>query len=191
MSGEYFEELVKMKLDYIKNEKIMKSGLKLGAIAAVDNNNGIGIGNDLPWGKLKKDMDFFKETTNNATVVMGKNTFLSIGQPLKNRKNIVISSVDIECEGIITVRSPEEAIMHSIKYSDNDLLYFIGGEILYRYIIENNLVRFIYLTEINDTYKSDKYFPTLEPSSWEKFNLFTETDHNVELNTILYTRRST
>jgi dihydrofolate reductase len=191
-NAEYFDEVSKMKLEYIKNEKILKSGLKLGSIVAVDNNNGIGIGNTLPWGKIKKDMQFFRDTTKNATVVMGRNTFISIGQPLVNRTNIVISSTPIECDDIITVSTPEEAILYSITNSDNDILYFIGGEKLYKYILENNLVRFIYLTRINDASESDKFFPVLDEEKWEKFNLFTENDNNVEMTKLLYTlRRST
>ncbi|MDE7112493.1 MAG: dihydrofolate reductase, partial [Malacoplasma sp.] len=56
-----------------------------------DLQRGIGKNNTIPW-KIKEEMNFFKNTTINKTVVMGKNTFLSIKKPLVNRKNIVISS---------------------------------------------------------------------------------------------------
>ena len=78
-------------------------------LVALSNNLVIGVNNDLPW-KLKKDLQHFSLYTQNKAIVMGRKTFQSIGKPLPNRKNIVISStLDLQ-DGLDVVPSLSQAI---------------------------------------------------------------------------------
>ena len=78
-------------------------------LVALSNNSVIGVNNDLPW-KLKKDLQHFSAYTQNKAIVMGRKTFESIGRPLPNRKNIVISSTLNPQEGIEVVSSLDHGI---------------------------------------------------------------------------------
>ena len=76
----------------------------LSHLVALSNNLVIGVNNDLPW-KLKKDLQHFSAYTQNKAIVMGRKTFESIGRPLPNRKNIVISSTLSSQDGIEILRN--------------------------------------------------------------------------------------
>ena len=78
-------------------------------LVALSNNFVIGVNNDLPW-KLKKDLQHFSAYTQNKAIVMGRKTFESIGRPLPNRKNIVISSSLEPQEGLEVVPNLNQAI---------------------------------------------------------------------------------
>ncbi|MEY3900130.1 MAG: hypothetical protein RI962_1285, partial [Pseudomonadota bacterium] len=81
----------------------------LSLIVATDRSNGIGINNALPW-RLPEDLAFFKRITSGHTIIMGRKTFDSIGRPLPNRRNIVITrNPDWHHEGVETARSLQEA----------------------------------------------------------------------------------
>lgn len=96
------------------------------AIVAVDRNNAIGKDNDLPW-KLKGDMKHFVATTKNKTVVMGRKTYESIGKPLPNRQNIVITrDSDLVIDGVDVVNSIDE-----VKSIAQNAIVIIGGGEIY------------------------------------------------------------
>ena len=78
-------------------------------LVALSNNNVIGGNNDLPW-RLKKDLQHFSAYTQNKVIVMGRKTFESIGRPLPNRKNIVISTTISSTSEIQVANSLEQAI---------------------------------------------------------------------------------
>ena len=78
-------------------------------LVALSNNFVIGVNNDLPW-KLKKDLQHFSAYTQNKAIVMGRKTFESIGRPLPNRKNIVISSTLSAQKGIDIVSNLDQGI---------------------------------------------------------------------------------
>ena len=78
-------------------------------LVALSNNFVIGVNNELPW-KLKKDLQHFSAYTQNKAIVMGRKTFESIGRPLPNRKNIVISSWLEPQEGLEVVSNLTQAI---------------------------------------------------------------------------------
>src|SRR4051812_5852049 len=82
----------------------------LTIVVATDAQRGIGINNSLPW-RLKEDMAHFKRTTMGHPVIMGRKTFESIGKPLPNRRNIVITrNADWRCEGVEAVTSVDAAL---------------------------------------------------------------------------------
>ena len=99
-------------------------------LVALSNNFVIGVNNDLPW-RLKKDLKHFSTYTQDKAIVMGRKTFESIGRPLPNRKNIVISSTLNALEGIEVVPTLDQGIQTASKWNkDNtgsDEIVLIGG----------------------------------------------------------------
>ena len=87
-------------------------------LVALSNNFVIGVNNDLPW-KLKRDLQHFSSYTQNKAIVMGRKTFESIGRPLPDRKNIVISTKLNAQEGLEVVRSLQQGIELAKKWSKN------------------------------------------------------------------------
>jgi dihydrofolate reductase len=99
-------------------------------IAAVDRKGAIGKGGKLPW-HYSADMKFFRETTSGNAVVMGRKTWLTIGKPLKNRLNIVLSrDTDIEPQESLIVFSDIESVLSFNKSLRTDL-FVIGGAQIY------------------------------------------------------------
>jgi len=99
-------------------------------IAAVDRKGAIGKGGKLPW-HYSADMKFFRETTSGHAVVMGRKTWLTIGKPLKNRLNIVLSrDTDIEPQESLIVFSDIESVLSFNKSLTTDL-FVIGGAQIY------------------------------------------------------------
>jgi dihydrofolate reductase len=135
-------------------------------IVACTDNDVIGMKNDLPW-YLPADLKHFRDITLNHTVVMGSNTYLSIIDrlkgPLPNRRNIVVSLHDTEVlEGYELVHSLDE-VNALIKNKDD--LFYIGGAMLFKSVLAENLVDKIYLTRIHAEIDGDTYFPELG-SEW-------------------------
>jgi dihydrofolate reductase len=99
-------------------------------IAAVDRKGAIGKGGKLPW-HYAADMKFFRETTTGHAVVMGRKTWLTIGKPLKNRLNIVLSrDSSIEPQDSLLVLSDIESVLSFNKSITTDL-FVIGGAQVY------------------------------------------------------------
>lgn len=137
----------------------------ISIIVAHDLNRVIGKDNGLIW-RQSSDLKRFKELTTGKTVVMGRKTYDSIGRPLPNRRNIVISRQDIEIPGVEVVKSLSDAIK-----LDSDIFILGGGEIYKQSI---NLCDKIYLTLVHANLLGDTYFPEIgnewiEESS-ESFN---------------------
>lgn len=165
------------------------------AIVAQSTNGVIGIDNAMPW-SLSNDLKFFKETTENHIVVMGRKTFESIGRkPLPNRVNIVITSnpSSITEEGVIALKSPE-AVMSVINEGSplNKDIFIIGGEQIYRaflHHIEEWYVTVVYeYYENGDAYNPFKFIET----GWDRRSLGTHDadEKNSHTHSIYhYTRR--
>ena len=119
-------------------------------LVALSNNFVIGVNNDLPW-KLKKDLQHFSAYTQNKAIVMGRKTFESIGRPLPNRKNIVISSTLNAQEGIDIVSSLDQGIEVADQWNKlnkkSEEVVIIGGG----YVFEEskNIVNKLVLTRVN------------------------------------------
>ncbi len=139
----------------------------MNLIVAVDKNWGIGYENKLLV-SIPDDMKFFRETTTGNVVVMGRKTLESFpgGRPLKNRTNIVLTrDKSYDGKGAIVVHSKEELLEELKKYDDNSI-YVIGGESIYRMLLEYCTVA--HVTKIDFAYRADAYFPNLdEMDNWE------------------------
>jgi dihydrofolate reductase len=136
---------------------------KLALIAAIAKNNAIGFENKLIYW-LPNDLKRFKELTTGHTIIMGSNTFRSLPKgALPNRRNIVLSRKESEFPGCETFSSLEEALANC---SDTELVYIIGGEMLYRTALPHADI--LCLTEVDDTPENaDAFFPEFARNEWE------------------------
>lgn len=133
------------------------------AIVAVGENLEIGRGGSLPW-HYPSDLRFFRETTTDHVVLMGRKTFESIGSPLPNRKNLVLSRRSQRISGV-TVASDHHSIDEALRGVDPaSKLYVIGGAQVYEYM--NPMVDEWLITRIPlSVPEADTYLPAhlLEP----------------------------
>ena len=130
-------------------------------LVAVSNNNVIGKDNDLPW-KLKRDLQHFKNYTTGKTIVMGRKTYESIGRPLPNRRNIIISSTIRSIDGA-EVFSSLEAALEALKHEDEIII--TGGSYLFNDTtdIVNKLVITFVDTSIED---GDVFYSGIDYKKW-------------------------
>ena len=139
----------------------------MNLIAAVDENWAIGKNNQLLV-SIPADMKFFRTTTTGKVVVMGRKTLESFpnGLPLKNRTNIVlIHDKSYKVKDAIIVYSMDE-LWEELKKYDSDDIYVIGGESIYRQLVDACDVA--HITKIDFAYDADAYFPNLdEKTDWE------------------------
>lgn len=140
--------------------------MKVIIIAAIAQNRGIGKDNDLPW-SLPDDMKFFKETTKNHSVIMGRKNYESIPhkfRPLPNRQNIIVTrQPDYQAKGCVVVNSIEEGIELANR---NGAVYIIGGGQIYADALKNDLVDEMLLTEVQATLEADVFFPEFNAEKW-------------------------
>ena len=131
-------------------------------LVAVSNNNVIGKDNDLPW-KLKRDLQHFKNYTTGKTIVMGRKTYESIGRPLPNRRNIIISSTIRSIDGA-EVFSSLEAALEALKHEDEIII--TGGSYLFNDTtdIVNKLVITFVDTSIED---GDVFYSDIDYKKWD------------------------
>ena len=133
----------------------------MNLIVAVDKNWAIGNKGKLLV-SIPEDMKFFRETTTNNVVIMGKNTLLSFpnGLPLKNRVNIVLTSdKNFTAKDAIIVHNMEEALAELKKYNTENV-YVIGGSSVYEQMLE--YCDTAYVTYIDYSYEADRHFPNLD-----------------------------
>lgn len=135
--------------------------MKISLIAAMDEKRGIGRDGKLPW-HLPEDLKRFKELTIGHAVVMGRKTFDSIGRPLPNRKNIVIthntSYIIQTTEDVLVAHSLEEALRLTSLAQGNDECFIIGGGQIFEEAIK--IADKLYLTLIEGDFNCDTFFPT-------------------------------
>lgn len=136
-------------------------------IVNVDNNWGIGIGNEL-LNPISPDLKFFKEKTTGNVVVMGRSTFLSFpGQKaLPNRVNIVLTTdKSWSAQDVIVCHSLEE-LFEQLKRYDTDTVFVIGGSSVYDQLLP--YCDIAYVTKVDNSKPADKFFPNLDSmSDWE------------------------
>jgi dihydrofolate reductase len=126
-------------------------------VVAYDKNRLIGGNNTLLWqGEMAADMRHFREITTNNVVVMGRKTYDSIGKPLPNRQNIVITRQPIAIDGVTVVHSINEA--YEVAEPNKDICIIGGGQIFEQAM---STVDVIYATEIDAVFDGDVYFSKL------------------------------
>lgn len=136
-------------------------------VVAMSNNNVIGVDNNLPW-NLKKDLAHFKEYTSNKIIIMGRKTYESIGRPLPNRTNFIVSRTLNSVQGANLFNNLEDSIQAakelSTENNEQAEAVIIGGGYLFRDTIStfNKLV----LTRVDCDIEGDVYYPSLDFSMW-------------------------
>ena len=137
-------------------------------VVALSNNNVIGVNNDLPW-NLKTDLAHFKAYTTNKIIVMGRKTFQSIGRPLPNRLNFVVSKTIKDIEGAHVFTSTEEALSNANKLCvENSYkeIVIIGGGYLFRDTLD--IVNKLVLTRVDCDIDGDVYYPEINLENWKE-----------------------
>lgn len=132
-------------------------------IFAMDKNRLIGKDNDLPW-HLPNDLKYFKNVTSGHAVIMGRKTYESIGRPLPNRKNIVVTSNrDLDFPGCDILHSAEDVVQFATG-SDEEC-FVIGGSTLYTELLPH--ADKLYMTKIDEAFEGDRFFPEFNEDEWE------------------------
>ncbi|MCK9329220.1 MAG: dihydrofolate reductase [Candidatus Cloacimonetes bacterium] len=162
----------------------------MNLIVAVDENWNIGYKNDL-LEKISADLKNFKRLTLNSTVIMGRNTFDSLPgkKALPKRINIVLSrDKNLHIPNVIICNTIQEAL-HKISDSDQDKVFVIGGETIYKHFLP--YCEKAYITKIFNKYIADKKMINLDLlSEWkiiEKSEIF-ENDNGIKFQYITYKR---
>jgi dihydrofolate reductase len=131
-------------------------------VAAVADHGVIGRDGDIPW-RIPEDMRHFREVTTGHTVVMGRVTYESIGRPLPNRENIVITrDPDWSAEGVTVVGSIEEALAVAENLPGDVMV--IGGAQIYEATM--GLADVQVITEVHQTPEGDTFYPEYDRSEW-------------------------
>ena len=133
----------------------------ISIIAAVAQNGVIGDKNSLLW-HISEDLRFFKRTTSGHPVIMGRKTYESLGRPLPNRRNIVISRTQQTIEGCEVVGSLEEAVA---LFPSEEEIFIIGGAQIYALALD--IADKMYLTRVCHDYEGDTSFPKWDSSKWQ------------------------
>lgn len=143
------------------------------AIVNVSTDWGIGTGGDMLV-NISADLKRFKSLTEGKTVIMGRNTLVSLpgSKPLKNRRNIILTSKPNDlpegCEGVDSI----EALLQRVNSIPDDDLYVIGGDMVYHQLLP--YCHKAYITKTDITIPAEKYFPNLD--SMEDWKIVSESD---------------
>lgn len=136
---------------------------KISLVVAVDQRNGIGKENQLLW-HLPNDLRHFKRITTGKTILMGRKTLESIGRPLPNRKNIVLSKqIPPTQESDLRYCASLEEALELTKFEEE--IFVIGGGNIYKQMLP--IATYIYLTKVDATFDADTFFPQLDPTEWQ------------------------
>jgi|TARA_B110000908_G_scaffold161228_1_gene205295 dihydrofolate reductase len=135
-------------------------------IAAISTNNALGKDNDLIW-RLPADLKRFKKVTSGHHIIMGRNTFESIGKPLPNRTSVIITrNNNYKKEGCLIANSIEEAI----ACTEGKDAFIIGGAQVYKQALENNLIDQLDITKVHQEFEADVFFPEIDLNTWKEIS---------------------
>ena len=132
----------------------------ISIVVAADEHNGIGKNNQLPW-HLPADLKHFKDRTIGHPVIMGRKTFDSVGKPLRGRRNIILTTQDIQIEGCEVAHSIEGALS---RCKGEERIAIVGGAKIFEQSMD--LVDIIHFTRIHHIFESDTFFPAIDPGKW-------------------------
>jgi dihydrofolate reductase len=132
----------------------------ISLIVAHANQNVIGFNGGMPW-YLPADLKHVKSLTENNTIVMGRKTFESLGRPLPNRKNVVLTHrTDFNPEGVDVIHH-----IHEIEHLPGKIFIF-GGSKIYEETL--HLVSEMHITRIHETFAGDTFFPDYNLDDWQE-----------------------
>lgn len=141
--------------------------MKISIISAIGNNNEIGKKNDLLW-SLPADMKHFRETTKGHTVIMGQKTFESIGKPLPNRRNIVLTQNNLfKPKGVEIFHSLDDLGAQLLNQNKDEEVFIIGGGMIYKLFIDK--ADKLYITHVDAEFPdAEIFFPEIDKNKWQK-----------------------
>lgn len=140
-------------------------------VVAIAENYAIGKNNQLLW-HMPADLKHFKQITSGHTVIMGRKTYDSVGKPLPNRRNIIITRQEITIPGCEVVTSVEEALE---LCADEEEVFIVGGAEIYK--LAMNKTDRIYLTIIHHSFDADTFFPEIDYMEWKEVS---REDHTAD-----------
>ena len=163
--------------------------MKISIIVAIAQNGVIGDENRLIW-HISEDLQHFKSVTQGHSVVMGRKTYESLGRPLPNRENIVITRQDITIEGCKVAHSLSQAIEMA---SEKEELFIIGGAQIYAKAL--TIADNFYLTTVHHDYEGDTSFPKWSMNEWQitsskHFECGAKFPHPFTIKTLIRAQRS-
>ncbi len=137
--------------------------MKITIVAAIASNNVIGQKNSLPW-DIPEDLKRFKQLTSGHTILMGRKTFDSIGRPLPNRKNIVMTKdTNYQKEGVEIVFDEKEAL--NLIKELNQEVFIIGGSKIYE--LFEPWASSLMITRVLKDFDGDAFFPDINWNNWQ------------------------
>ena len=131
-------------------------------VVAIAENYAIGKHNQLLW-HMPADLRHFKQITSGHTVIMGRKTYDSVGKPLPNRRNIIITRQDIIIPGCEVVKSVDAALE---LCKGEEEVFIVGGAEIYK--LAMNKTDRIYLTIIHHSFDADSFFPEIDYMEWKE-----------------------
>jgi dihydrofolate reductase len=136
--------------------------MTISIIVAIAQNYAIGKNNQLLW-HMPNDLKHFKQITSGRTIIMGRKTYESVGKPLPNRRNIVVTRQDMDIPGCEVVKSIEEGLS---LCTGEDEVFIGGGAEIYRQAMD--ITDRIYLTIIHKDFEADTFFPEIDYQKWDE-----------------------
>ena len=156
-------------------------------IACVGKNLELGKNNDLVF-HFKSDMKFFREATRGHTVVMGLNTWKSLGEkPLPNRQNLILSFDKLDNLPENTAQIPDLDEFIKENKDSGEEIFIIGGASIYRLFLPH--ARTLYLTEVDESKDADVFFPEFDKEEYDLTTLQSLTENNINFNINKYIRK--
>lgn len=157
-------------------------------IAAIAKNNALGKDNDLIW-HLPADLKRFKKVTSGHHILMGRNTFESIGKPLPNRTSVIITrNNEYLKDGCLIANSVEEAI----DLTDKKDAFIIGGAQIYKETLAKNLADRLDITIVHHDFDADVFFPEIDMNIWKEIsreNFMADEKNKYDYSFVSYIRK--
>lgn len=161
-------------------------GVNVSMIAAVSRNLVIGDDGQLPW-SIPDDLQYFKEQTLGKTVIMGKNTYLSIGRFLPGRKNVVVTRDSVLLrKGAAFQNSIQGAVCEALQ-EPNEIMVIGGGEIYRQFLPYTNR---LLITEVFATIDGDVKFPEFDDTLWDTKVGDIKEHNGLKYRFVVHTRKS-
>ena len=142
----------------------------ISSLVAMNADRLIGVNNDLPW-KLKDDLEHFKNYSMHKPIIMGRNTFESIGRPLPNRTNIIVSKTIQSIEGAEVFSDLNSALnkaKENCETLDKNEIVIIGGGFLFNDTLD--IVNKLVLTRVDCEIDGDIFYPEIDLLNWNKIS---------------------
>lgn len=134
-------------------------------VVAMGRNRVIGNNNKMPW-HLPKDLQHFKETTSGHTIIMGRKTYESIGRPLPNRTNVVITTNEqIDLPETVDKINDIQTVLNWNQDDPDEVYFIIGGGMIYKQMLP--YADRLHITLIDHDFQGDTFFPDFDRQDWK------------------------